>query len=77
MKKKWEQIVGNSKMRQYTAMRADNPTSDNDHCLLLEEYKHDETPAENGEEKFEKQDTEATAERYSKAKYNHKPMHRG
>ena len=54
MKKKWEQIVGNSKMRQYTAKRDDNPTSDNDHCLLLEEYKHDETPAENGEEKFEK-----------------------
>ena len=41
-------------MRQYNAERDDNPISNNDHCLLLEKYKHDGTLVENENEKFEK-----------------------
>ena len=43
----------NSKMWQINAERDDNPISDSDYCLLLEEYKLDEILAENEKEKFE------------------------
>ena len=54
-----DEIIWNGKMRQLIAGREDNPISKNDHHLLKDQCKFDETPIDNGEEEYGKLGTEA------------------
>ena len=65
----------NDMVTKLIAGKDDKPTNSNEYPLLRFTCKEDETPSENGEEKYEKWETNDTAGRYfnSKSKDRQKP----
>ena len=64
-------------MKTYIAEKDENPTTKDDRPLLVKFYKEDENPSENGEGKYEEQETEVTEEKCFNTQVKGKTNHKG